>query len=56
MSERTPDLHMLNVVVADMSASLGFYRQLGIAIPEGAVAVGGRMQLATIRIARLKQP
>ena len=45
MSESTPDLHMLNVVVADMSASLDFYRQLGIAVPDDAVAVGGHMQL-----------
>jgi uncharacterized glyoxalase superfamily protein PhnB len=45
MSESTPDLHMLNVVVADMSASLDFYRQLGVAVPDGAAAVGGHMQL-----------
>jgi hypothetical protein len=45
MNESPPDLHMLNVVVADMSASLGFYRQLGVAGPDGAAVVGGHMQL-----------
>jgi len=45
MNESPPDLHMLNVVVADMSASLGFYRQLGVAVPDGAAVVGGHMQL-----------
>ena len=45
MSESTPDLHMLNVVVADMSASLDFYRQLGITVPDGAAVVGGHTQL-----------
>jgi uncharacterized glyoxalase superfamily protein PhnB len=30
----SPDLHMLNVVVADMAASLDFYRRLGVAGPE----------------------
>ena len=45
MSESTPDLHMLNVVVADMSASLDFYRQLGVAVPVSAAAAGGHMQL-----------
>ena len=33
MSESPPDLHMLNVVVADMPASLDFYRRLGAAVP-----------------------
>jgi uncharacterized glyoxalase superfamily protein PhnB len=45
MSESTPDLHMLNVVVADMSASLDFYRQLGVAVPGSAAAAGRHMQL-----------
>ena len=31
MSDRPPDLHMLNLVVGDVSASLDFYRRLGIA-------------------------
>jgi uncharacterized glyoxalase superfamily protein PhnB len=34
MSEPAPDLHMLNVVVADMSAALDFYRRLGVEVPE----------------------
>ena len=29
MSDRPPDLHMLNLVVGDMSASLDFFRRLG---------------------------
>jgi catechol 2,3-dioxygenase-like lactoylglutathione lyase family enzyme len=28
-----PDLHMLNVVVRDMAASVAFYRRLGVAAP-----------------------
>ena len=35
MSESAPDLHMLNVIVGDMSASLDFYRRLGVAVPAG---------------------
>jgi uncharacterized glyoxalase superfamily protein PhnB len=30
MSEATPDLHMLNLVVGDMAASVEFYRRLGV--------------------------
>jgi uncharacterized glyoxalase superfamily protein PhnB len=30
-----PDLHMLNIVVSDMGASLDFYRRLGISVPGG---------------------
>jgi len=36
---------MLNVVVGDMSASLDFYRRLGIAVPDGSVTAGGYVQL-----------
>jgi hypothetical protein len=32
MSDSAPDLHMLNVVVGDMAASLDLYRRLGIAV------------------------
>jgi catechol 2,3-dioxygenase-like lactoylglutathione lyase family enzyme len=32
-SDNPADLHMLNVIVRDMAASLDFYRRLGIAIP-----------------------
>ncbi len=45
MSNSAPDLHMLNVVVADMSASLDFYRRLGIAVPDTEDTVGGHVQL-----------
>ena len=45
MSDSAPDLHMLNVVVGDMAASLDFYRRLGIAVPGGEVAAGGHVQL-----------
>jgi uncharacterized glyoxalase superfamily protein PhnB len=34
MSERPPDLHMLNVVVRDMAASLDFYGRLGVPVPD----------------------
>jgi catechol 2,3-dioxygenase-like lactoylglutathione lyase family enzyme len=30
MSDAPPDLHMLNLVVTDMTASLDFYRRLGV--------------------------
>jgi len=36
---------MLNLVVRDMSASLDFYRRLGIAAPEGEDAAGAHVQL-----------
>jgi uncharacterized glyoxalase superfamily protein PhnB len=45
MSESPPDLHMLNVVVGDLPASLGFYRRLGIAVPDDADVAGGHVQL-----------
>ena len=45
MSENTPDLHMLNVVVGDMPASLDFYRRLGIAVPDDTGVAGGHVQL-----------
>ena len=37
MDEPAPpaaDLHMLNVVTADLAASLAFYRRLGVAVPD----------------------
>jgi catechol 2,3-dioxygenase-like lactoylglutathione lyase family enzyme len=34
MSEGAPDLHMLNLVVGDMAASLAFYRALGLDVPD----------------------
>lgn len=37
MSDESPsDLHMLNVVVGDMAASLEFYRRLGVDVPDDA--------------------
>jgi uncharacterized glyoxalase superfamily protein PhnB len=44
-SDNPPDLHMLNVVVADMAASLDFYHRLGIAVPEPGDGAGAHMQL-----------
>ncbi len=34
MSAVPPDLHMLNLIVGDMTASLEFYRRLGIPVPD----------------------
>jgi uncharacterized glyoxalase superfamily protein PhnB len=45
MSDKAPDLHMLNVVVADMAASLEFYRRLGVAVPGTERVAGGHAQL-----------
>jgi len=45
MSEGPSDLHMLNVVVGDMSASLEFYRRLGVAVPGGTDPAGVHVQL-----------
>jgi len=45
MSDSAPDLHMLNVLVDDMSASLDFYRRLGVVLPAGAAAAAAHVQL-----------
>jgi uncharacterized glyoxalase superfamily protein PhnB len=45
MTEQAPDLHMLNLVVADMTTSLDFYRRLGVAAAAGAQPSGGHLQL-----------
>ena len=42
-SDNPADLHMLNVIVRDMAASLDFYQRLGIAIP--GEAAGDHVQL-----------
>jgi catechol 2,3-dioxygenase-like lactoylglutathione lyase family enzyme len=34
MGDNPPDLHMLNLVVGDMRASLDFYRRLGVTGPD----------------------
>ena len=45
MSDSVPGLHMLNVVVADMAASLDFYRRLGVTVPGGQDPAGDHVQL-----------
>jgi uncharacterized glyoxalase superfamily protein PhnB len=45
VSESLPDLHMLNLVVADMAASLAFYGRLGIAVPDAQDAAAAHVQL-----------
>jgi uncharacterized glyoxalase superfamily protein PhnB len=45
MSERPADLHMLNLVVGDMPASLDFYRRLGVAVPPPTDAADRHVQL-----------
>jgi uncharacterized glyoxalase superfamily protein PhnB len=45
MSDAAPDLHMLNVVVGDMAATLEFYRRLGVTVPEDVAASGIHVQL-----------
>jgi catechol 2,3-dioxygenase-like lactoylglutathione lyase family enzyme len=45
MSEAAPDLHMLNVIVGDMPASLDFYRRLGVVMPGGESEPGAHVQL-----------
>jgi catechol 2,3-dioxygenase-like lactoylglutathione lyase family enzyme len=45
MSDSQPDLHMLNLVVGDLPASLDFFRRLGIAVPPGEDAAGPHVQL-----------
>jgi hypothetical protein len=45
MRESLPDLHMLNVVVADMAASMEFYRRVGVSVPEGVDPSGPHVQL-----------
>jgi catechol 2,3-dioxygenase-like lactoylglutathione lyase family enzyme len=44
-SDNPADLHMLNVVVRDMAASLDFYQRLGIAVPGPAEGAGAHVQL-----------
>jgi uncharacterized glyoxalase superfamily protein PhnB len=59
-SDDPPDLHMLNVIVQDMAASLAFYQRLGIAVPGDAAAHvqlkmpgGFSLELDTAESARL---
>jgi catechol 2,3-dioxygenase-like lactoylglutathione lyase family enzyme len=46
MSDGPPDLHSLNLIVADMPASLDFYRRLGVAVPDGDDAAGPHVELS----------
>jgi uncharacterized glyoxalase superfamily protein PhnB len=45
VGDSAPDLHMVNLVVGDMAASLDFFRRLGIAVPEGEDAASAHVQL-----------
>ena len=45
MSDAAPDLHMLNVIVGDMPASIDFYRRLGVVVPDGVDTSGAHVQL-----------
>jgi uncharacterized glyoxalase superfamily protein PhnB len=61
-SDNLPDLHMLNVVVRDMAASLEFYQRLGIAVHGDAAGAhvqlkmpgGFSLELDTAESARLR--
>jgi catechol 2,3-dioxygenase-like lactoylglutathione lyase family enzyme len=46
MNDNAPDLRQLNLVVADMPASLDFYRRLGVAVPDGEDAAGPHVELS----------
>lgn len=45
MSDAPPDLHMLNVVVEDMAASIDFYRRLGVDTADTVDPTGAHIQL-----------
>lgn len=45
MDEPRPDLHMVNLVVSDMAASVDFYRLLGVAPPDESDVAGPHLQL-----------
>jgi catechol 2,3-dioxygenase-like lactoylglutathione lyase family enzyme len=45
MTGASPELHMLNVVVGDMTASVDFYRRLGVPVPDDADLSGAHVQL-----------
>ncbi len=45
MNDAAPDLHMLNVVVNDMSAAVDFYRRLGVVTADGVDVSGPHVQL-----------
>ncbi len=45
MTDDAPDLHMINLLVGDMAASLDFYRRLGVPLPAGEDVDGAHVQL-----------
>jgi catechol 2,3-dioxygenase-like lactoylglutathione lyase family enzyme len=45
MDDAAPDLHMLNVVVGDMAATIDFYRRLGVVPGDGEDVSGPHVQL-----------
>lgn len=45
VSNPKPDLHMINMVVGDMAASLDFYRRLGIVVSEGEDSAEAHVEL-----------
>jgi uncharacterized glyoxalase superfamily protein PhnB len=45
MESDAPDLHMLNLVVGDIQASIDFYRRLGVVGPESPAVTGGHIAL-----------
>ncbi|HET6774864.1 MAG TPA: VOC family protein [Acidimicrobiales bacterium] len=47
MSDATPELHMLNLVVGDSAASVDFYRRLGVELPSGEEPSGVHVAMRT---------
>jgi catechol 2,3-dioxygenase-like lactoylglutathione lyase family enzyme len=45
MSDASPDLHMLNVIVSDMAVAVEFYRRLGVVPGDGQDLSGPHVQL-----------
>jgi uncharacterized glyoxalase superfamily protein PhnB len=45
MADHAPDLHMLNLVVGDINASIEFYQRLGVTGPEAPRVTGAHAQL-----------
>ena len=45
MQHAAPDLHMLNVLVRDIDASVDFYRRLGVGVPEDASGVHVQLRM-----------
>jgi uncharacterized glyoxalase superfamily protein PhnB len=45
MGSDAPDLHMLNLLVGDIQASIEFYRRLGVVGPDSPAGAGGHVAL-----------